>query len=237
MVKGTNAEKPKRKRIQVRLAERSYPIEIGHDTLDDAGEAIARATGATRVVIISVPEVARRYAGKLSRSLRAAGLKVHKVVVPDGDATKNLGQGASLYDAFLGFGLDRSSAVVALGGGVVGDLSGFAAASYLRGISFVQVPTTVLAMVDASIGGKTGVNLEQGKNLVGAFHQPRLVWIDTATLKSLPARDRAAGLAEAIKAGAIWDERLFRKIERNLDGILDLDPSALVPVLQRACAI
>jgi 3-dehydroquinate synthase len=120
---------------------------------------------------------------------------------------------------------------------MVGDLAGYAAASYLRGIPFVQVPTTILGMVDASIGGKTGVNLKQGKNLVGAFHQPRLVWIDTATLDSLPRRDRAAGMAEVIKAGAIWDARLFRRLERDVSKALDLDPSVLIPILARACAI
>jgi 3-dehydroquinate synthase len=228
---------PAERRIRVDLAERSYGIRIGCDTLPDAGEAIARATGASRAMIVTVPAVGRRYAGKLMRSLRAAGLKTSKLEVPDGDATKNLGQLAKLYDAFLDAGLDRSSVIVALGGGMVGDLAGFAAASYLRGIPFVQVPTTILAMVDASIGGKTAVNLSQGKNLVGAFHQPRLVWIDTATLASLSMRERAAGMAEAIKAGAIWDARLFARLERQIQPALDLEPGALVPILDSACRI
>ena len=226
-----------RRKIRVDLGERSYPIHIGAGTLDEAGPAIARATGASQVAIVTVPSVARRYGAPLSRSLKAAGLRVHKVVVPDGDASKNLRQLGRLYDAFLDMGLDRSSAVVALGGGVAGDLAGYAAASYLRGIPFVQVPTTILAMVDASIGGKTAVNLKQGKNLVGAFHQPRLVWIDTATLRSLPMRERAAGMAEVIKAGAIWDARLFSRLERDMQAALALDPVALIPVIQRACAI
>jgi len=223
--------------LQVQLEDRSYPIEIGCDTLADSGDAIVRRTGAKRVAIVTVPEVGRRYAGKLSRSLRAAGARVHKIEVPDGDATKNLRQLGKLYDAFIEFGLDRSSAVVALGGGMVGDLAGFAAASYLRGIPFVQVPTTILAMVDASIGGKTAINLAQGKNLVGAFHQPRLVWIDTATLNSLPMRERRAGMAEAIKAGAIWDEPLFSELERGAGAALELEPSELLPMLHRACGI
>ena len=232
------APRPARSRsLQVQLEDRSYPIEIGFDTLVDAGEAIARRTGAKRVAIVTVPEVGRRYAGKLSRSLRSAGLKVHRVEVPDGDATKNLRQLGKLYEAFIEFGLDRSSAVIALGGGMVGDLAGYAAASYLRGIPFVQVPTTLLAMVDASIGGKTAINLAQGKNLVGAFHQPRLVWIDTSTLGSLPMRERRAGLAEAIKAGAIWDEALFARLERNAGAALELEPSELLPMLHRACGI
>jgi 3-dehydroquinate synthase len=129
------------------------------------------------------------------------------------------------------------SALVALGGGMVGDLTGFAAATYLRGIPFVQIPTTVLAMVDASIGGKTAVNLKQGKNLVGSFHQPSLVWIDTATLASLPRRQSAAGLAEVVKAGAIWDARFFARLERDCERIHALEDAALIPVLERACRI
>jgi 3-dehydroquinate synthase len=189
------------------------------------------------VAIVTVPEVGRRYAPRLTRSLRAAGLRVHRIDVPDGDATKNLRQLARLYDAFLEAGLDRSSAVVALGGGMVGDLAGFAAASYLRGIPFVQVPTTLLAMVDASVGGKVAVNLPQGKNLVGAFHQPRLVWVDLATLETLPARERAAGMAEIIKAGAIRDAALFRRLEDDVEAALALEPAALLPVVEAACAM
>lgn len=226
-----------RRRIRVDLGERSYKIQIGTDILSEAGEEIARATGARKVAIITSPEIGRRYAGKVTRSLRAAGMKVSRIDVPPGDSTKNMRQLWRLYDAFLEQGLDRSSALVALGGGMIGDLTGFAAATYLRGIPFVQIPTTILSMVDASIGGKTAVNLDQGKNLVGAFHQPRLVWIDIATLKSLPARDRAAGMVEAIKAGAIWDARYFKRFERNILPALDLDESVLIPILQRACAI
>jgi 3-dehydroquinate synthase len=225
------------RRLKVELGERSYQVRIGHDCLDDAGPAIARATGASKVAIVTVPGVGRRYAARLRRSLESAGLTVGRVTVPDGDASKNIRQLEKLYDAFIKMGLDRSSAVVALGGGMVGDLAGYAAASYLRGIPFVQVPTTILAMVDASIGGKTAVNLSQGKNLVGAFHQPRLVWIDTAVLDSLPRRMRAAGMAEAIKHGAIWDARLFARFERNIEAALDLDPKVLTPLLYRACAI
>ena len=224
-------------RLKVDLGERSYPIVIGHDTLDRAGEAIARATGARRVALVTVPPVGRRYTARLTRSLRAAGLAVTRIEVPDGDASKSLSQLGKLYDAFLEAGLDRSSAVVAFGGGMVGDLAGFAAASYLRGIPFVQVPTTVLAMGDSSIGGKTAVNLKQGKNLVGAFYQPRLVWIDTALLESLPMRERAAGMAEVVKAGAIWDSRLFRRLERDIEAALELDTRVLIPILKRACAI
>jgi len=228
---------PRRRRVEVELGERSYPIQLGHDTLDEAGPAIAEATGAARVAVVTVPEVGRRYAPRLLRSLRKAGLAVARIEVPDGDRSKNLRQLSRLYDAFLEHGLDRSCAVVALGGGVVGDLAGFAAASYLRGIAFVQVPTTLLAMVDASVGGKVGVNLAQGKNLVGAFHQPRLVWIDTATLATLPARERAAGVAEVIKKAAIWDRDFFASLEASLEDVLALEPRALLPAVGRACEI
>jgi 3-dehydroquinate synthase len=223
--------------LRVKLGERSYPIYIGAGNLDRAGPAIAKATGASQVAIVTVKAVGRRYAAGLSRSLRAAGLRVHRIEVPDGDSTKNLRQLGRLYDEFLRLGLDRSSAIVALGGGMVGDLAGYAAATYLRGIPIVQVPTTILAMVDASIGGKTAVNLKQGKNLVGAFHQPSLVWIDTATLQSLPRRQRCAGMAEVIKVGAIWDARLFARLERDMAKALNLDATALVPIIERACAI
>jgi 3-dehydroquinate synthase len=187
--------------------------------------------------VVTEPGIGRRYAGTLRRSLREAGIRVDRIDVPQGDSTKNLRQMRQLYDGFIEGRADRSSAVVALGGGMVGDLAGFAAASFLRGLSLVQVPTTLLAMVDSSVGGKVGVNLPQGKNLVGAFHQPQLVWIDAATLRSLPARERAAGFAEVIKKAAIWDAELFARLERDAEEILDLNPALLLPVLERACAI
>jgi 3-dehydroquinate synthase len=223
--------------LEVDLGERSYAIHIGTGNLARAGAEIARRTKATRVAIVSVPDVGRRYAGVLARSLRSEGVTVHRIDVPDGDRTKNLREAGRLYTAFLDRGLDRSSAAIALGGGVVGDLTGFAAATYLRGISFVQVPTTLLSMVDASVGGKVGVNLPQGKNLVGAFYQPKLVWIDTATLRTLPERERAAGMAEIIKAAAIWDEPLFRDLESGAESVMALDPEKLMPVIERSCAI
>ena len=187
-----------RRRVEVDLGERSYSIELGQDWLTTIGRKIADRWTAERIALVTVPTVARRYAPLLTRGLESRGARVTRVVVPDGDATKSLASLGRLYDRFLDAGLDRSSGVVTLGGGVAGDLGGFAAATFLRGIPFAQVPTTVLAMVDASIGGKTGVNLRQGKNLVGAFHQPRGVYIDIATLRSLPRRERAAGAAELI---------------------------------------
>ncbi len=226
-----------RRRVAVELGDRSYAVELGRDWLETIGRRVAKRLASERIALITVPTVARRYAPMLTRGLEAGGARVGRIVVPDGDGSKNLEQLAALYDRFLAAGLDRSSAVVTLGGGVVGDLGGFAAATFLRGIPFVQVPTTVLAMVDASIGGKTGVNLPQGKNLVGAFHQPRGVYLDVATLASLPRRQRAAGAAELIKAAAIWDADLFDWLEPRIEAFLDLDPRVTLPALERACAI
>jgi 3-dehydroquinate synthase len=223
--------------VEVPLGERSYPIHLGRGTLGSAGREVARHTSTRRAVVITVPPVGRRYAAALGRSLRAAGLRVHRLEVPDGDSTKNLRQVARLYDAFVEGGVDRGTVVVGLGGGMVGDLAGFAAASFLRGLPLVQVPTTVLAMVDSSIGGKVGVNLPQGKNLVGAFYQPRLVWIDVATLGSLPPRQRAAGFAELIKAGVIWDAGFFARLEREAEALMKLEPEPLIAALERACSI
>ena len=225
------------RRIEVDLAERSYPVHIGVGTLAAAGPEIARRTRAGLAVVVSVPGVARRYAGPLERSLRGAGLRTARLVVPDGDRSKRLAVVARLYGRLLALGADRSSAIVALGGGVVGDLGGFTAATFLRGIPFVQVPTTLLAMIDASVGGKVGVNLPQGKNLVGAFHQPRLVWIDAATLRTLPARERSAGFAEMVKAAALWDAAFFARLERDAEALAALDASRLVPALECAVAI
>jgi len=226
-----------RRTVAVPLGARSYPIEIGHRTLGEAGVAIARHTKATQAIVLAASSVSGRYGPSLERGLRKAGLRSRRIEVKDGDAAKNLKQAARLYDALLDAGADRSSVVVALGGGVVGDLAGFVAATYLRGVPLVQVPTTVLAMVDSSIGGKVGVNLARGKNLVGAFHQPRLVWIDVATLRTLPVRQRAAGMAEVVKAAALWDAELFASLEAQAEGLLGEDPALLVPVLERACAI
>ncbi|MFP6654379.1 MAG: 3-dehydroquinate synthase [Myxococcota bacterium] len=223
--------------LTVELSERSYDVELGRDWLETIGRRIVRRVEAERIVVITVPSVARRYAPMLTRGLQAKGARVSRIVVPDGDTTKNLRQVEKLYERFLELKLDRHSLVVTLGGGVVGDLGGFAAATFLRGIDFVQVPTTVLAMVDASIGGKTGVNLRQGKNLVGAFHQPRGVFLDIATLQSLPRRERAAGAAELIKAAVIWDRGLFEDLEKNIERFLELDPKVVLPALERACAI
>lgn len=230
-------ERREMREVRVELGERSYAICLGDGTLESVGAEIVQRTQATRAVVVTVPTVSARYAPTVIRSLKAAGVRAARIEVPDGDATKNLRQVAKLYDQLLELEADRRTVIVSLGGGMVGDLAGFVAASYLRGVPFVQIPTTVLSMVDASIGGKVGVNLKQGKNLVGAFYQPSLVWIDTKTLRSLPARERAAGVAEIIKAAAIWDAGFFVELETKLERLLTLDGDTLLPVLERACAI
>ncbi|MGE4650896.1 MAG: 3-dehydroquinate synthase [Myxococcota bacterium] len=223
--------------VRVPLGERSYPVRIGTGLLDGLGELVARRTGAHHAVLVTVPGVGRRYGARALRSLRAAGLRCSRVTVPDGDASKNLAQAAELYGALLEQRADRGSVLVALGGGMVGDLTGYVAATFLRGIPFVQVPTTVLAMVDASVGGKTGVNLPEGKNLVGAFHQPAAVLADVSTLRSLPQRERAAGFAEVVKAAAIWDASFFARLERRAVALMGLEEGALIPTLERAVRI
>ncbi len=227
----------KRKRVQVELGERSYPIEIGQGHLDALGPAVKRATGAKRAAVITVAPVGRRYASRVLRSLRDAGIAARRFEVPDGERSKSLRQAGALYDALLEAGFDRGSAILALGGGVVGDLAGFVAATLLRGVPFVQVPTSLLAMVDSSVGGKTGVNVKRGKNLVGAFHQPRLVWLDTAALATLPPRQLANGMAEVVKHAAIWDAALFERLEHEVEAMLDLDPSVVLPIVARNCEI
>ena len=223
--------------VQVPLGDRSYAIRIGVDILDQAGAAIAESSGARRAVVVTVPEVGRRYGARLERSLRGAGIQSRRVVVADGERSKSLRVVARLYEEMLDFDADRGTAVVALGGGVVGDLAGFLAATFLRGVPFVQVPTTMLAMADASVGGKVAVDLPRGKNLVGAFHQPRLVWMDVATLRSLPRRQRANGLVEVIKHGVIRDGALFARFERDIERVLDLETDPTLDVLERSCQI
>jgi 3-dehydroquinate synthase len=224
-----------RRTVRVELGERSYSIEIGFGILGEVGEAIRRRTGATRAMVVTVPPVGRRYAPTVMRSLGEAGIRARRFGVPDGEGTKSLRQASSLYDAFLDAGADRATLVIALGGGVVGDLAGFVAATLLRGIPVVQVPTSLLAMVDSSVGGKTGVNVARGKNLVGAFHQPRLVWMDASTLRTLPDRELAAGMAELIKHAAIRDEGFFEWLEAELERVVGLE--LLIQALERSCAI
>ncbi len=187
--------------------------------------------------MISNPTVYDLYGKTVSESLRASGYDLIEVLLPDGEEYKSLASTEKIYESLLKAKLDRKSALIALGGGVIGDITGFAASTYMRGIDFIQIPTTLLAQVDSSVGGKTGVNHPLGKNMIGAFWQPRLVWIDTATLETLPRREFLSGLGEVIKYGVIWDEDFFAYLESNRDKILRLDKEALTHIIRRSCEI
>ena len=223
--------------VKVSLGNRSYDIKIGTGILVRVGRECARLGLGRRCVIISDRNVAPRYAKAAQEALVRAGFAVGLVTIPAGETAKSLRVLESCYDRLAALRLERKSFIVALGGGVVGDLAGFVAATYLRGVPFVQVPTTLLAQVDSSVGGKVGMNLKAGKNLVGAFHQPRLVLCDLATLASLPMREYRTGLAEVIKYGIIYDARLFGQLERDLPKLLRRDPRTLAAVVARCCEI
>jgi 3-dehydroquinate synthase len=223
--------------VKVPLGSRSYDIKIGTGLLARVGRDCARLALSRRCVIISDRNVAPRYGQAAQEALTKAGFAAALVTIPAGETAKSLRTLKACYDQLAAQRLERKSFIVALGGGVVGDLAGFVAATYLRGLPFVQVPTTLLAQVDSSVGGKVGLNLKAGKNLVGAFHQPRLVLCDLATLASLPMREYRSGLAEVIKYGIIYDAGLFRRLERDLPRLLRRDERTLAAVIARCCEI
>jgi len=223
--------------VRVELGNRSYPIRIGKGLLSHLGRECGDLKLGRRCAVISDRNVAPRYGKAALSSLRDAGFEPVLLTVPGGETAKSLKIVQSCYDRMAAHRLERRSFVVALGGGVVGDLAGFVAATYLRGIPFVQVPTTLMAPVDSSVGGKVGVNLKSGKNLVGAFHQPRLVLCDLVTLTTLPMREFRAGLAEVIKYGIIYDARFFRVIESGMGRLLKRDTNLLARVVARCCEI
>jgi len=220
--------------LNVELGSRSYPILIAGGLLQRA-EIFQQSLRARELLIVSNTTVAPLYLSTLRTSLGQR--RVVEVILPDGEAHKTLANAARVLDVLVANRLARDAAVLALGGGVVGDLAGFAAACYQRGIDFVQLPTTLLAQVDSAVGGKTGVNHAGGKNLIGAFHQPVLVVADTATLTTLPDRELHAGLAEVIKYGLIADAALFAWLEEHLDELLARDPAALAHIIRRSCEI
>jgi 3-dehydroquinate synthase len=222
--------------LEVRLAERSYPIHIGTGLLARAGELLAPHSSG-RAVIVTNPIVAAHHLEPLAASLRERGVATEIALIPDGEAHKNAATLDDLLTRLLELRVERSTVVVALGGGVVGDVAGFAAAICQRGIPFVQVPTTLLAQVDSSVGGKTGINHPLGKNLIGAFWQPRAVLIDTDVLATLPERELHAGLAEVIKYGAIRDEAFFAWLEASMPALLLREASALARAIETSCAI
>jgi 3-dehydroquinate synthase len=223
--------------VNVPLNQRSYAIKIGPRLLRRLGRECARLKLGKRCAIITDTNVGRRYARPAFDSLANAGFAPSLVILSPGEATKHPKSLAVCYDRLADHRLERRSFIVALGGGVVGDLAGFVAATYLRGVTFVQVPTTLLAQVDSSVGGKVGVNLKAGKNLVGAFYQPRLVLCDLDTLRTLPEREYRAGLAEVIKYGIIRDSALFARIERELPKLLQRDARTLADIVARCCEI
>lgn len=221
--------------VNVDLGERSYPIFIGRGLVD--GDALVPFIPSERVVIVSNTTVAPLYADRLTKFLEAGGKQVELLALPDGEQYKNLETLERIYDFLMEKRADRKTTLVALGGGVVGDITGFAAASFQRGVPFIQVPTTLLAQVDSSVGGKTGINHPRGKNMIGAFYQPRCVLADTDTLDSLPDRELSAGLAEVIKYGLLWDEDFLDWIESNLSALRNRDPAALNEAIRQSCLI
>jgi len=223
--------------VTVGLGERSYPIWIGHGHLARLGEALDAVDFPRRVGIVTNPAVGALYGDAVSSALQGGGRQVSVIQVPDGEQYKTLATLEQLYDTLIDWRFDRYCGLLALGGGVIGDLTGFAAATFLRGIPFVQVPTTLLAQVDSSVGGKTGVNHPQGKNLIGAFYQPRHVHIDVGVLASLPPREYAAGLAEVVKYGVIRDADFFAWLERERSALAARDPGALVTAVMKSCQI
>ncbi len=223
--------------LTVNLAENSYDIIIEHGCLSSLGARCAALGLAGVAAVITNPTVSALYGRTVLDSLETAGFKAVLIEIPDGEEYKNSATLNRVYDALLEAGIDRSSFIVALGGGVVGDLAGYAAATWLRGIRFVQVPTTLLSQVDSSVGGKTGIDHPLGKNLIGAFYQPRLVLIDVATLDTLDLRQFRAGLAEVVKYGAIIDLPFFEFLESNIDAILAMDPDTLIRVICQSCAL
>ena len=220
-------------RIDVETASRAYPVHVGEGLADHLGDLLDEAGASGRRFLVSSPTVWRAHGRAIEGALPGA----HVILVPDGERSKTTRTVARIYEELLLAAADRSATVVAVGGGVIGDMAGFAAATILRGVALVQVPTTLLAQVDAAVGGKVGVNHALGKNLIGAFHQPLAVIADPLLLRTLPRREFRAGLYEVIKYGVIADPSLFERVDRDLDAIFAREPEALVPVIAASCRI
>jgi len=223
--------------LRVALGERSYPIHIGSGLMGAGELLVPHLAEQERVAIVTNEVVAPLYLGQLRETLRAAGIDPVEIVLPDGEAHKNWPTLNRVFDALLEARCGRKTTLLALGGGVVGDITGFAAATYQRGVAYIQVPTTLLAQVDSSVGGKTAINHARGKNMIGAFHQPLAVLADTDTLDTLPMRELRAGLGEVIKHGLILDLQLFEWLEANMERLLGRDPEALAHAVRRSCEI
>ncbi len=223
--------------LNVSLAHRSYPICIGEGILADIGSSLTDISFPHQVAVVSNPTVADLYAPAIEQSLRQAGFDPRLILVPDGEDYKNIDTLQTIYDRLIEHRFDRGCGLLALGGGVIGDMAGFAAATFLRGIPYVQVPTTLLSQVDSSVGGKTAVNHPSGKNLIGAFYQPQLVVIDVDTLTTLEAREVSAGIAEVVKYGVIRDADFFTWLETNRHLLQRRDPDSLVYAIKKSCQI
>ncbi|MEQ1793569.1 MAG: 3-dehydroquinate synthase [Nitrospira sp.] len=224
-------------RVSVSLGARSYDILIKPGLIADIGKRLPLVTSTARVAIVTDRHVARHYLQAVRSQCEQAGFIVTPIVLPPGEKNKTLATVGKVLDVLAKERFERKSLLLALGGGVVGDITGFAAAIYQRGISFVQVPTTLVAQVDSSVGGKTGVDHRLGKNLIGAFHQPKAVWIDPLLVQTLPKREWVAGLAEVIKYGIISDKAFFAYLERAMPSLLKLDPQAVMKIVKRSCEI
>ena len=220
--------------LTVGLGERSYPIQIGSGLLDRA-DLLQTHVPRKKAAIVSNTTVAPLYLAKLQHTLRKAGIESVDIILPDGEKFKNHGTLNLIYDALLKSRCERTTPLIALGGGVVGDMTGFAAATFLRGVPFIQIPTTLLAQVDSSVGGKTGINHPLGKNMIGAFYQPQLVLADTDTLNTLPDKELSAGIAEVIKYGLIRDLPFLEWLEQNIEKLRSRDPAALQFAITRSC--
>lgn len=224
------------KTLELELGERSYPIHIGSQLIDQADLYKKHLKGSFTAVVTN-QTVAPLYADRVVKTLEGLGQKVRLIILPDGEVYKTWETLQTIFDALLESGADRKTTLIALGGGVIGDMTGFAAASYMRGIRFIQVPTTLLSQVDSSVGGKTGINHPLGKNMIGAFYQPQAVIADLDTLKTLPPKELAAGLAEVVKHGAIADADFFSWIEKNIEPLNACEPKAMEHAIQRSCEI
>ncbi len=225
------------KRVKVRLGKSSYEIRIGPGILAEVGHRLTESGFSDKLVIITNPIVNRLYGEALEQNLTREGFRVTILSVPDGEEQKSLETAGRLYHELSNFYAERATPILALGGGVIGDLAGFVAATYLRGVPLVQIPTTLLAQVDSSIGGKVAVNHDQLKNKIGAFYQPKLVISDISTLKTLPPKELANGLAEVIKSAVVWDKEFFAYLEMNLDRIKSLDEGELEETVLRSAKI
>ncbi len=221
--------------LHVALGSRSYDIVIGDGLLAQAGSLVAPLLRSRRVIIVSDDMVAELYLETLQASLEGAGLRHESIVLPHGEQTKRFAVLEELLDRLLAFTPDRKVTLIALGGGVIGDITGFAASILLRGVDFIQIPTTLLAQVDSSVGGKTGINARQGKNLIGSFYQPRLVIADIATLLTLPRRELLAGYAEVVKYGVIRDPQFFGWLEQEAESAFAGDKKALSHIVRESC--